>query len=179
MVTHIIYDSLNACSNTASKSVTINFMPTCTADFIFRAVNGFNAANEYAFNAYSQPMGALVKSYSWMIDSEEVDTGSFFEYKFLSPGLHNVCLKIKTESGCEANNCEQVIAFNKCNDSSSVLFTHHVDSSLEHAIDFIVYSSKTGGISGKNMITIPVQNLPTGQYFIDTNITGNAKRSIF
>ncbi len=136
-VTHIIYDSLNACSDTATKSISINFTPTCTADFYFNTGNVL-AGNQYTFYAQPQTMGASIDSSLWMIDSIEVDKEFQFDYTFLKPGLHNVCLKIITASGCEANNCRSVIAFSKCNDSLS--FTYHVDSLLPHAVAFTISS---------------------------------------
>ena len=42
-----------------------------------------------------------------------------------------------------------------------------------------VYSSKVSCVKDSNNITIPVLNLPQGQYFIDINNNGQRKRSVF
>lgn len=82
-----------------------------------------------------------MESYSWLVDSVESGTSSGLFYKFSQSGVHDVCLKVKTTSGCEASYCEKVIAFDKCKDSASPSFTHTADTLFPHTIDFSVTST--------------------------------------
>ncbi|MEM6767694.1 MAG: PKD domain-containing protein, partial [Bacteroidota bacterium] len=50
-------------------------------------------------------------SYDWIIDGQPVDIeGPVFRYSFKEEGLHEVCLTVYNNAGCQATQCEIVVA---------------------------------------------------------------------
>lgn len=125
-------------------------------------------------------------------------------YNFHDTGVYNVCVIASYDSSCNKEYCNTIYihdsTLNPFNDSSAtsntiisypnpandkVTFSMQLNNASPISINIYnlngrnVYSSKTGGLKGKNTITIPVQNLLSGQYFIYINSNGQHKKSIF
>jgi len=101
-VKHYVTDSVNHCKDSALQSVTIQFDSTCSASF---NVHYDSLLRRYQFTSISTAGGGSILSSAWSVDEKTIAFGSATTYQ-LSPGIHTVCLDIKTSAGCSSSQCQ-------------------------------------------------------------------------
>jgi PKD repeat protein len=201
-VSLILVDTVSGCtdSTTINVPVTINEIDSCTVDFTYN-VNP-SLPGDVSFTATSN------ENILWQHWTFESLAGSYFDstsivdpiQSFPDSGIYTVCVYVITNSGCQATICKNITI----NDLSPLgryanvipVFPNPVNSSeiklninLDQGerVTFTIYNisgipvqqSIQNGNNGNNLITIPVGNLKTGQYFIDIRYGNEIKRSIF
>lgn len=197
-VRHFVTDTINNCSDSVYKLITITLPDTCTASFVSFDSTG----NIKVFYSTSTSPGASITSWTWTINGDTVSAAPVFD-TILSPGGYQVCLTIGTNKGCTASVCDSI--FVSSNDSSfrsgpaATLVTSYPNPTQSHEVKValpllqpamvsitvynaygnVVYRQQRAFGAGDNRISIPVTGLKQGQYFIDIQYGNTRKRSVF
>ena len=199
MVLHFVTDTINNCSDSVYKMITVTLPDTCTASF----ATFDSTAGAKVFYSTSASPGASINSYTWTINGDTVSTAPVF-VTTLSPGGYWVCLTIGTTSGCTASTCDSIFVQGG-NDSSfrsnaaATVITPYPNPAQGHEVKValpllqpakvsitvynaygnVVYRQEKACGTGENQISIPVTGLKQGQYFIDIQYGNTRKRSVF
>jgi PKD repeat protein len=136
MVTHLVTDSFNTCTDSLTQLVTVSFSVPCNASFTY-TVDSVQSTRYY-FNALSTGPGT---SYQWKIDNVQVSTAAAFTH-VITPGFHQVCLLVTNTSGCSALNCQNIFVVDSSACTWQASFTTTASSSNPKQITF--YPSPTG-----------------------------------
>lgn len=132
-------------------------------------------------------------------DTVSVRTTGNFTYTFPAPGTYIVCLVQYHNTGCVRTYCDSVVvrapggrmAAADAIPSYPNPATSQVDLRLQldvaarisikiyNSFGTVVYSAQRSANAGGNDITIPVQQLSRGQYYIDIEYNGTHKKSRF
>jgi Secretion system C-terminal sorting domain len=153
-------------------------------------------------------MGYIIVSQAWTIYKTIYNPGDTFNniirlntfnpvYNFKDTGSYWICLTLTTNTGCTRSYCNNVYV-NSVNGKEAGRITSYPNPAVNQVklilemnssstiylqvrnlFGNMVLSTKRTGIRGNNQITIPVQQLITGQYFIDIQFGNERKRSIF
>lgn len=111
-VKHVIYDSVTHCKDSVTQTINLSYTPQCYAIIYFQ--RGFPDANTYYFQSGSYGIGTTIIQYTWKINGQIVGNDSYLNYTFTSFGEYEVCLEIKTKSGCTSSVCETINSVTKC-----------------------------------------------------------------
>lgn len=132
-VKHFVYDSLSACSDSSTQSITLNFTPVCHASFY----SNYDSVN-YSYGIHcisnSTPSSSQIRTYTWRVNN--VITGgnsSQLVYQPL-PGNNTICLTIETMAGCTDTYCSTYLVPPSCQLNSS--FTYTADPTNRRQISF-------------------------------------------
>ena len=194
----IVTDSLNYCLDSLSQTIKV-VVPTsesCTASFIYV----IDQLGQASFAAISNQ---TITSQTWTINSADslnpvVLSAADPIHNFTDTGSYYVCLSINTNTGCAETYCE-LIQVNNISGRPAVTLSYPNPVSGEQYISFniymeradmikykvcnlagtIVYQSQKQGQPGTNIISIPVQQLMRGQYFIDILFDDKQRRTVF
>jgi PKD repeat protein len=194
-----VTDSLNFCVDSLSKAIKVESMPSenCTASFTHQ----FNGQGQAAFVGISNQ---TIITQAWTIFSvDSLHSVSLIDsnpvYSFTDTGSYMVCLDVATNTGCNISYCE-TIHINSINGGRPALIPTYpnpvsgeafvrlnIDMKKMDLVNFkvcnlagtIVYQSQKHGQEGANNISIPVQQLMKGQYFIDIIFGNQQRRSVF
>jgi hypothetical protein len=195
-----IYDPVHTCFDTAIQNITIHGTPadSCTASFTYSADSSH--PNQVHFTAGSNQ---TITSQTWIIYGVPGPYDSIIihsndpGYTFSDTGYYYVCLYITTNTGCTRAYCEHVGIYSMGGRTANRLpsFPNPATTmvSLRIKLDrpeifrvtvynlsgYTVYQTQRQGMTGSNEIAIPVQQLNSGQYFIDIQYGDQRKRSIF
>src|SRR5579871_1274068 len=151
-VKHIVYDSLNHCSDSTVKVITVNFTPSCNASFSY--YQDSTHLGNYYFYDQSAIIGSYFASATWTINGSTVnDTlinqGQAFNYSFTKPGIYHVCEMLQTSSGCTSSSCQDINVVHVDSCSLNIIFTDAKENSNPFAIQFTstVNTSSTANVS--------------------------------
>ena len=131
-VKHVIYDSVTHCKDSVTQTINLSYTPQCYAIIYFQ--RGFPDANTYYFQSGSYGIGTTIIQYTWKINGQIVGNDSYLNYTFTSFGEYEVCLEIKTKSGCTSSVCETINSVTKCDLAAG--FTYTADKSNSRLIYF-------------------------------------------
>jgi PKD repeat protein len=197
-----IYDSLTGCTKPRWQYINVqNGLPSdsCTASFTY--TTNPSQPNQVSFTAVSNQ---TITSQLWWInhwnspyDSVLLTTNNPV-YTFPDTGYYYVCLYITTSTGCSKYYCEGIHITNTGggrvaatipsfpNPATSTVGLNiqltqadRIGITVYNSSGNVVYGLQKQGAAGNNTITIPVQQLRPGQYYIDINYGGQRKRSLF
>lgn len=130
-VKHVIYDTFTHCKDSATQTITISYIPECTADFYIQ--RRFPDMNTFYFQSVSYTWGTSITQYTWKVNGNVVGSDSYIEYTS-TEGNMIVCLEIKTKSGCSSVYCDTISTYKKCNLNPD--FTATPDKSNSRVIYF-------------------------------------------
>ncbi|MBC7424374.1 MAG: PKD domain-containing protein [Ferruginibacter sp.] len=196
----IVSDSLvRFCIDTITKNITIAGLAadSCTASFNYTVHQ-----NEVNFTALSNQ---VITSQIWSIYKNADSASNYFTsnaanpiYALIDSGLYNVCLTITTSTGCALQYCNNVFLSSQSTNRQSNIIQSYPNPAINEVkltVDVAtplpiyytvyndmgvpVYQKQIQGLSGANTITIPLQKLKKGQYFIDIKYGDTQKQSIF
>jgi len=199
-------DSLITCSSSSTATIYVNIGPadTCSANFTYTA--NPTKPNVISFTANS---GQPIVSQQWTIFKNYDSADEIIlqtnnpTYTFTDSALYYVSLKVVTESGCTANSNLQIvvmdsIAANTANPNSAqqipaypnpatnnvnlnvpLTANNNITINIFSAMGNLIITKQIAGIAGSNAITIPVQSLQSGVYYIQINYGNETSRSRF
>ena len=187
------------CIDTITKNITIAGLAadSCTASFNYTVHQ-----NEVNFTALSNQ---VITSQIWSIYKNADSASNYFTsnaanpiYALIDSGLYNVCLTITTSTGCALQYCNNVFLSSQSTNRQSNIIQSYPNPAINEVkltVDVAtplpiyytvyndmgvpVYQKQIQGLSGANTITIPLQKLKKGQYFIDIKYGDTQKQSIF
>lgn len=157
--------------------------------------------NQYAFTAVSSD--TVVLSYHWMIqpcDSTSTDSVTYNTanpvHTFTSPGCYRVCLHLLTLNGCKKSYCDTIsvnysLAAGFVTSFPNPVQAGHVQLRLDlvqpakvkitvfNSFGHSVYTNEKAYGTGQSRISVPVDKLQRGLYYIDIQYGNNRKRSVF
>jgi hypothetical protein len=195
-ITHIVRDSASQCVDSARQFVTISIASRCQASFV--TIRDSVHPKQFTFISTSTAQGGTIAAYRWTLDGQAVSSANAFSTN-LKKGVHMVCLTIKTSVGCVSTKCDSVLVDSiRTKDSimyvasypnpvpggsvnlQLVLENHaKVKVTVYNSHGNVVYTKERNYSSGFNMLSIPVDDLQRGQYFVDIQYDNTRKRSIF
>jgi PKD repeat protein len=195
----IVKDSINGCIDTLSKNIEV-VAPESERCTVFYT----KIVNQHGQVAFTATSNQSIVSQTWKIFSVDslhhtVLNSANPVYNFPATGLYFVCLEITTNTGCTASYCDSVrinlitggrpaIISSYPNPVSAEAFVRlNIDMKKAGMISYKVcnlaginvYQSQKEGQRGANIISIPVQQLQKGQYFIDIVVGTEHSQSIF
>ncbi|HEU4473031.1 MAG TPA: PKD domain-containing protein [Flavisolibacter sp.] len=188
------------CRDTITKLVQVYGSPadSCTASFTYAPTQ--NQSNQISFTATSNQ---TISSQTWIISPVGDTTNSTYlqtsnpTHTFLATGNYLVCLNVITTTGCSRYYCDTITiaslggryansipsypnpARNEVMLQLNLEQAAPVTIRIFNSYGIAVHSSRTAGNAGINRVTIPVQSLGTGQYYIEIEYNGQRKRSLF
>lgn len=115
--------SNSTCTDTICKQVVVSASTPCSASFTYTQ----DSFNNVYFNNTSTPAQAY---YSWSFDGQGGTTVKNPMYQFGTPGLHYVCLTVRTlDSSCTSTFCDTIFITNP-NDTGGCVasFSFYTDS---------------------------------------------------
>ncbi|MEP7373661.1 MAG: PKD domain-containing protein [Chitinophagaceae bacterium] len=195
----IVTDSLNYCVDSLSETIQVDELPSesCTASFTY-------LLNQQGQASYTATSSQTITSQIWKIISADsanavVLNTTDLVYNFDNAGSYYVCLAVTTSTGCTASHCETVVIHSVSGGRPVVVPTYpnpvsgeafvrlNIDMKKADLIKYkvcnlagtIVYQLQKHGQAGANTITIPVQQLVKGQYFIDILFGDQQRRTVF
>lgn len=121
-ITHIIYDSVTKCLDSAKQTITLSYTPTCQSAFTYQpSLPDFSTI---IFQSSSLTSGTSITQYTWKINGVIVAAGEapYLTNHFNSPGSYQACLEINTSSGCNSSHCETINIMSVCNTKSDFLY---------------------------------------------------------
>jgi PKD repeat protein len=134
-VTHIIRDSLGGgCFDSTSQSVTITIAPPCQV--YFTAQRDTLDHHRYNFFASYPISGGIHDSITWFVNDSLVGTGPSLLNYYFSGGAYTICVKLTT-TGCQAEQCQQILVGTTDSCGINPSFGYVADSSLPQRIRFI------------------------------------------
>ena len=195
-----IYDPVHGCFDTIIQNMVVYGLPSdsCTASFTYTADSSH--PNQVHFTAASNQ---TITSQLWQIDHWTDPNDSIFmttnnpTYTFTDTGYYQICLYITTNTGCTKLYCNGIYINNVGARIANTIpsFPNPATSSISLRVKlteansigitvynlsgYAVYKMQKHGVAGTNELTIPVQQLKSGQYFIDIKYGDQQKRSIF
>ena len=184
----------NNCRDTIRQNV---FIDTCTALFTY-TLDSHGDAVFYSASPQTQV------SQTWhlisLLDStlHVTLTGPSPSYSFPDTGYYYLCLDVLTTTGCVAHHCDYIYV-NHVGARSARYVSSYPNPVTGSTVQFkvssvsattmqykiynlqgvMVYQSEHPVGVGLNIITVPVQQLQRGQYFVDITCGDQRKRSIF
>lgn len=199
-------DSLIDCSAFYGATVYVNIGSgdTCSASFTYTA-NTVNP-NIISFTANN---GESLASQQWTIIKNYDSANAVIlqtnnpTYTFADSGLYYVTLKVVTQSGCTAYDYWQPIfvdsltadtarpnsvirmpaypnpATSNVNLNIALTANNNITVNIYSAMGNLIITKQITGIVGNNQITIPVQSLQSGVYYMEINYGNEVKRSRF
>lgn len=195
----VVTDSLNFCVDSLSKTIQVESMPSenCTASFTHQ-VNGQGQA---AFVAISNQ---IIMAQTWTIFSADSLHSILLSeanpvHSFADTGSYFVCLAVTTTTGCNISYCE-LLHINSVSGGRPALIPSYpnpvsgepfvrlkIDLITTELIKYkvcnlagmVIYQSQKQGQQGTNIVSIPVQQLMRGQYFIEIITNDKQQRSVF
>jgi PKD repeat protein len=193
-----IYDSIAACIDTVRQNIFVSgASDSCTASFIY-------TLNNYGVASFTAVSNQVITSQHWAItnsrDSALNANLTAFNpvYQFVDSGYYRVCLRLTTSTGCERSYCDYIYVNNISGQAASSLPSYpnpvsgnivRINLNMEESTMLyykvynlngnLVYQSQKQGLSGLNVLMIPVQQLNKGQYFVDIIYGEKRKRSMF
>lgn len=206
-VTLFVLDSATRCHDSVSRYISIYTKPkdSCTASFTY-TVNP-SQSNQLTFTAISND--SIVSQHwlitpcdSLSIHDSTVYTSPNPVHTFSNPGCYQVCLMLVTRTGCIRNYCSTVIVQPDSamtgNRNNNLVTTYpnpaygntvsiRLDLEQPAKVKLSIYNSYGNLLqtiektytTGQNRISIPVDKLRTGIYYIDIQYGNTRKRSIF
>lgn len=204
-----IADSTGGCSDSVFKHIVIQAPgpDSCTATFTY--TTNPSQPRQLTFMAISNEP---IVSQSWFIrpcDSTNIPSPDSVYYNtanpvhtFSAPGCYQVCLQIRTNTGCRKTYCNTVMINNTDSTGDSTVIQRitfypnpahgasiHMQLKLEqpakvklavfNSYGNIVYTGERNYVAGNNKISIPVDNLQRGIYYVDLQFGSIRKRSVF
>jgi PKD repeat protein len=195
-----IYDPVHSCFDTTIQNIVVHGLPSdsCTASFTYTANPAHT--NQISFTAVSNQ---TLTSQTWWINHPGGPYDSVFltvnnpTYTFTDTGYYRVCLYITTNTGCTRSYCNGIYidsigslpagripsypnpATSEINLKLKLTEQRRISVTVYDISGNVVYKTEKQGHSGSNGINIPVQQLNSGQYFIDIQYGNQRKRSIF
>lgn len=195
----VVTDSLSYCVDSLSKTIRLDARPSesCTASFTHLT----NQEGQASFLAISNQ---AISSQTWTIFSADSSHAVVLNatdpiYNFTDTGSYYVCLAVTTVTGCTFAYCE-IIHINTVNRgrpamiptypnpvSGEAFVRLNINMKKADLVKFkvcnltgtIVYQSQKNGQQGANILSIPVQHLMKGQYFIDIIFGDEQRRTVF
>lgn len=199
------YDSaVNVCSASTAGSISVGLGPadTCSLNFSYN-INP-SIPNQVSFIAQA---GQPLISQEWTIITLSDSTGITLQsnnpvYNFTDTGYYIIKLKAVTQAGCIDSVLQEIaidsLAKNAtASNQSQSLNTYPNPASNQVSINIslpentsvmvnifsisgnIVATKKLEGFAGANIISMPVQNLQSGIYYIEIKYGNETKRSRF
>jgi PKD repeat protein len=194
-----IVDTINQCVRSTSGTVQIGVSPCDTAFHnIVAIVNPLNPW-QYSFHCLTDSLRnirwSIIKTPDSLFNFNYISHDSIPMVTFTDTGYYLVCLTATAKYGCPVSICKLLhvsgVDSLSTNTRNITVYPNPATSSTQFTIQLekpdrinIVLYNANGisvskiikmGIKGINIITVPLQNLNRGQYFIEIN-TGNTKK---
>lgn len=191
------------CSSTVCDSIGVDTViitlppPTCQASYTYRRDSIDN--NKYYFQSTSTSTAGAITSYLWKINNNTVSIAPAFSYN-LAPGWNTLQLYIITNQGCThglldsimvvdssitTNHINYVPSFPNPAEGSFVNLQLNLEDDAQvkitvlNSFGIVVHKIEQRYNEGFNRISIPIEKLRKGQYFIDIQYGNVRKRSRF
>lgn len=206
-VTLYISDSATGCHDSISRYIFVSTPPvdTCTASFSY-TINPLQP-RQYTFTAISNDSIIAQRWFLRPCDSLYLHDSAVYTipnpvHTFTRTGCYQVCLTLVTKSGCRKVYCDTLnvqgdssmlrnrtgdLISSYPNPAYTTPVTIRID--LQHAEKIslavynsfgnLVYRNEKGFAAGTNRISIPVEKLTRGTYYVDIRYGNNRKQSIF
>jgi hypothetical protein len=195
-VTHIVRDSANQCVDSTRQFVTIIITPPCRASYV--VTRDSTEKKKFNFISTSTVQGGTIISYRWTIDNHVVSSANAFSIN-LKKGVHVITLDIKTSTGCVTGFLDSLWVDSLRTKDSIPFITSYpnpvpggpvnlqltlennakVKVTVYNSRGLVVYKQERNYSPGFNMLSIPVDDLQRGHYFIDIQYGNTRKRSVF
>lgn len=199
------YDSaVNVCSASAAGSISVGLGPADTCSLNFSYTINPSMPNQVSFIAQG---GQPLVSQDWTIIALPDSTGITLQsnnpvYNFTDTGYYLIKLKAVTQAGCIDSVLQEILidSFPRnatASNQSQLLNAYPNPASNQVSINInlpentsvmvnifsvsgnIVATKKLEGFAGANIISMPVQNLQSGIYYIEIKYGNETKRSRF
>jgi len=192
-----ITDSVTGCVDTIVKNITIfaDSQYTCTANITYTVSN----TGLVSFSAHSNQTIANAYWYLSVPPDSVFLYGINPSYQYADTGMYSICLFITTNTGCTFSECRWLFIDSlQSNRQSNNISSYpnpaangnvrwYVNLGTPQRITYRVldingntmYQSQVAGIAGINVLTAPVEQLRSGQYFAEIIYGNIRKRSIF
>lgn len=207
LVTLIVADSATNCIDSVRHYFYVHPIPpqdSCMASYTYTA--NPSRPNKITFTAISNDS---IVSQRWFItpcDSLSFHDSVVYNipnptHTFTSPGCYRVCLTVVTSSGCRRTYCNTInipVDSSLMRNRASFIVTFpnpayeapvNISLDLDQAAKVkltvynsfgnLVHSSERGYTAGNNRISIPVDKLQRGMYYVDLQYGNTRKRSTF
>ncbi len=170
-VCHIVYDSLQFCSDSICQVITVGGQTSCTASISHTPIP--NAPGQYLFTAQANPAQGPV-SYLWNFGNGNTASGSSAVRAYATSGIYPVCLTITYQSGCVATTCDSVVVtIGGGNTLAGLVITDSLVAPVLDALVYLIaYDSTAGTLSlvDSQLLSFPLyyafQNVSPGSYLI-------------
>jgi Secretion system C-terminal sorting domain len=131
LLKRVINDPVSGCADSMQQTITINYVPTCSAAISYTTDSFSFQLLDFASNAVYTGTG--IKSDSWTIDGIQDAPAT----EVLSVGDHQVCYNMTTNSGCIASDCKTITVQipKACNFQPSFTATASTDD--DHVMNFV------------------------------------------
>lgn len=134
-VTHIIRDSLGGgCIDSTAQSVSVTIPPPCQV--YLQAQRDTFDHHIYDFYASYAIVGGVHDSVTWLINDSLVGTGPSLLHYYLSGGTYTVCAVLITSTGCQTEQCQQIVVETPDSCGIAASFSYTADSSYSRHIYF-------------------------------------------
>lgn len=200
-VSLLVRDSIAGCISNVTRPVEITRSPadSCTVSFSYTISNG----NEYYFTyASSQPVVSQLWSFAGInqylnpvATTNSVSAG----YIFPDTGRYRVCIQVQTQAGCSATYCDTITIRPIGARAAGMITSYPNPIRGENAVQLevmtqsqspyllkvynlsgnVVYQVQRQLIRGRNIVSVPVQQLDKGQYFITIDFNDKKMKSMF
>ena len=195
----VVTDSLKQCYDTIQKNIMVYGNPSdsCTVKLIYTHDDQQNRIN---FSALSNQ---TITSQTWTIVSFKSPDDTLLlsannpSYNFIDTGFYQVSVLVTTSTGCNKE-ATDIVHITKLKDYSPRTIASYpnpareqikltIDASYGTTLTIAIYNSMGKLVlrqqqlitQGKNQITIPIQQLPKGQYFADIQYSNQRKKAAF
>jgi hypothetical protein len=181
VITHILRDSLSNCWDSTSQTVTASFSYTCTASFSYTLDSVTGRYTFTSTSSSSAPPSPSVESYQWTVDGVYKGSGPTFS-TMLSPGSHNVCLKMSRPT-CADSVCKTITVAAVPGCSMQASFTYSAEPGNPNRIRFSASPNLPNAfyywnIGGSNYFTREVTHVynGAGTYPVWLSVTDSTSR---
>lgn len=127
-VTHVVYDSLTKCTDSAKQTINLSYTPQCESWFTYES--SITNPGAFIFRSLSSATGTTITQYTWKIDGVTVTSGEYdnLSYTFSNPGSYQVCLNINTSAGCSSSYCTTVHVMSACKINSDFSYKANLNN---------------------------------------------------
>jgi PKD repeat protein len=193
-----VWDSLYLCRDSTTQYITIsgNASDSCTANFTYTIANG-------AMASFIAQSNQTIVNVSWQILNPRDSSLSQYS-NLINPtvhlgdtGVYYVCVTITTNTGCIKTYCSNIYnsisgremptnvklfpnpVINQLNVEFSATQSGSGSYKVINVMGNLVSEKQISFIKGNNKISIPVQQLHTGQYILTLQLGKESKKSNF
>jgi PKD repeat protein len=119
----------DTCYAKAVKYINVPSNPIDSCWVTYRYKETFNNDSSVTYEFYPSASDSIA-GFLWYVDGELVSEDPELSIQFTEPGSHNVCIKVETIAGCEAEYCNEIY-INPCEINVGIVY-YPVDSITEN-----------------------------------------------